>query len=44
MHIADIAKKTALEERKVGRILRLLATKHVFREGSSLYASIYIFV
>ena len=33
MHISEIGKKTGLEEHKAGRILRLLATKHVFREG-----------
>ena len=33
MHISEIGKKTGLEERKAGRILRLLATNHVFREG-----------
>jgi len=34
MHISEIGKKTGLEERKAGRILRLLATNHVFREVS----------
>ncbi|KAJ3504648.1 hypothetical protein NLJ89_g7830 [Agrocybe chaxingu] len=34
MHISEIAEKTGLEERKIGRILRLLATKHVFTEVS----------
>ena len=33
MHISEIGKKTGLEERKAGRILRLLASNHVFREG-----------
>ena len=42
MHITEIGKKTGLEERKAGRILRLLATKHVFREGSCFYTSLYI--
>ena len=37
MHISEVGEKTGLEERKVGRILRLLATNHVFREGSCLY-------
>ena len=32
MHISEIGKKTRLEERKAGRIFRLLATNHVFRE------------
>ena len=35
MHISEIGEKTGLEERKAGRILRLLATNHVFREGPS---------
>jgi hypothetical protein len=35
MHISEIGIKTGLEERKAGRILRLLATNHVFREGPS---------
>ena len=34
MHISEIGEKTGLEERKAGRILRFLATKHVFREGA----------
>ena len=40
MHVSEIGKKTGLEERKVGRILRLLATKHVFREGSRVSISL----
>ena len=44
MHISEIGNKTGLEERKAGRILRLLATKHVFREGSCLSTSIYSLV
>jgi hypothetical protein len=44
MHISEIGKKTGLEERKAGRILRLLSTKHVFREGSCLCASSYVLV
>ena len=35
MHISEIGEKSGLEERKAGRILRLLATSHVFREGVS---------
>ncbi|KAF8164770.1 S-adenosyl-L-methionine-dependent methyltransferase [Crassisporium funariophilum] len=34
MHISEVAQKTGIDERKVGRILRLLSTKHVFREVS----------
>ena len=44
MHISEIGQKTGLEERKAGRILRLLATNHVFREGPCLYTSFYILV
>ena len=40
MHISEIGKKTGLEERKAGRVLRLLTTNHVFREGTRLYASV----
>jgi len=36
MHISELGKKSGVEERKAGRILRLLASKHIFREGSSL--------
>jgi hypothetical protein len=44
MHISEVGEKTGLEERKVGRILRLLATNHVFREGSCLYTLFYFLV
>ena len=37
MHISEIGKKIGLEERKAGRILRLLATIHVFRESLPLH-------
>ena len=33
MHIAEIAKRSGIEQGKLGRILRLLATRHIFREG-----------
>ena len=33
MHISEIANKAGVDEDKVGRILRLLASTHVFREG-----------
>jgi len=36
MHISEIGKKTGVEEHKAGRILRLLASNHVFREGFSV--------
>jgi len=39
MHVSEIGKKTGVEEHKAGRILRLLASKHVFREGCCLYIS-----
>jgi len=32
MHVAEIAKRSGIEQGKLGRILRLLATKHIFRE------------
>jgi hypothetical protein len=33
MHISEIAKRSGIEQGKLGRILRLLASKHIFREG-----------
>lgn len=33
LHINDITKKTGIDSDKLARILRYLATKHVFREG-----------
>jgi len=32
IHIADLAKKTGVDEGKLGRIMRYLATSHVFKE------------
>lgn len=37
VHIADIAKRTGLEELRLGRIMRLLATKHIFKESMDLF-------
>jgi len=34
MHISELGKKSGVEERKAGRILRFLASKHIFREVS----------
>ncbi|KAF9038013.1 S-adenosyl-L-methionine-dependent methyltransferase [Panaeolus papilionaceus] len=34
MHISEIEEKTGLEATKIGRILRVLATKYIFREVS----------
>jgi len=33
LHISELASKVNTDENKLGRILRLLATRHVFREG-----------
>ncbi|KIK07696.1 hypothetical protein K443DRAFT_170077 [Laccaria amethystina LaAM-08-1] len=33
MHMSDIRRKAGIEERKLGRILRLLASNHIFWEG-----------
>jgi hypothetical protein len=33
MHILEIGKRAGIDEEKLGRILRYLATKHIFREG-----------
>jgi hypothetical protein len=34
MHISEIGKRAGIDSQKLGRILRLLATRHVFREGA----------
>ncbi|KAF9465798.1 S-adenosyl-L-methionine-dependent methyltransferase [Collybia nuda] len=34
MHISEIAKATGLDQNKLGRVLRMLATRHCFREVS----------
>lgn len=33
MHILEIGKRAGIDSEKLGRMLRLLATRHVFREG-----------
>ena len=33
MHISEVAKRTGVDEDKLARILRLLASTHIFREG-----------
>lgn len=33
LHISELSKKTGIEQGKLARILRFLATRHVFREG-----------
>lgn len=33
-HVSDIAQRTGLNQNKIERIMRLLATKHVFRESN----------
>ncbi|PPR07611.1 hypothetical protein CVT24_004164 [Panaeolus cyanescens] len=34
MHISEIGEKSGLEARKIGRVLRLLSTRHIFTEVS----------
>jgi hypothetical protein len=34
VHISELEKRTGVDAGKLGRILRLLATKHVFKEGN----------
>ncbi|KAG6856202.1 hypothetical protein H0H87_006598 [Tephrocybe sp. NHM501043] len=34
VHISEIAKTSGIDQGKIGRILRLLASKHCFREGN----------
>jgi hypothetical protein len=33
LHVEDLAHKTGIDAGKLGRVLRLLATKHCFTEG-----------
>lgn len=33
VHISELGRQTEIDQGKLGRIMRLLATKHVFREG-----------
>jgi len=33
MHISDLERRTGVDHKKLGRVLRLLATRHVFTEG-----------
>ena len=33
LHISEVAARANIDEGKLGRVLRLLASKHVFREG-----------
>lgn len=33
LHVSTISEKTGVESGKLGRILRLLASRHIFREG-----------
>ena len=35
MHISELSQKSGVEARKAGRVLRILASKHIFREGES---------
>jgi hypothetical protein len=34
MHISELGPKSGIEPTKLGRILRLLASKHIFHEGA----------
>lgn len=42
LHTSEIAERTGLNQNKIERIMRSLATRHIFREGS--YLSIYVTV
>ena len=41
--VAELASVTKIEEEKIARILRLLATGHVFTEGMSFCSTSYSF-
>ena len=36
MHITEIEKKTGINHRKIGRVLRMLASRHIFKEGEHI--------
>ena len=40
LHVREIGKRSGLDSDKLARVLRLLATKHVFREGQSIHDSV----
>ena len=40
LHVREIGKRSGLDSDKLGRVLRLLATKHVFREGKNINNSV----
>lgn len=44
MSVRELGSKTGLEPAKLGRILRYLATKHIFREGTKFHRNIVITV
>lgn len=37
LHVDELAKKSGLDAGKLGRILRVLATQHTFKEGARLF-------
>lgn len=44
MSVCELGDKTGLEPAKLGRILRFLATKHIFREGSNRHHNVILTV
>ena len=40
LHVREIGKRAGLDSDKLARVLRLLATKHVFREGKIIHDSV----
>ena len=41
MHVSEISKRTGLHQSKIERIMRYLATKHIFRESKLCYPTIH---
>jgi hypothetical protein len=37
LSVNDLAQKSNLEARKLRKVLRALATRHIFREGTHIY-------
>lgn len=36
VHVSELAKKTSIDEAKLCRVMKFLATTHVFREGERI--------
>jgi hypothetical protein len=44
VHISELGRRTGVDEEKLGRVLRLLAAKHIFQEGKSPFLLFFILI